>query len=456
MRATKPSLANFFMPHFRTSTIRRLAIVAIAAAFTAGCDRLSNPLLRTTDPDIINPGDINNPDGAEALRIGAIGRLTQMTTGSDPVTGNESVFLLGGLLGDEWRSGDTFQQRNETDQRNIDSTNSFMSSTWRTVGRSRVSALQALRALRQYKPAPKDYQGQMWFNIGFTENLAAETFCSGIPFSDGSVDPPVFGQPISTSEAFTLATQSFDSALANSPDTARFRFAAMIGKGRALLNLGQYAAAATAVSTVPTNFSYDVTNSLTSTSNGNWALNNNIKRYVVANNEGGNGINFVTALDPRLPTLSGGKDFEGKVGFVAQLKYGQTSSTPIASGIEARLITAEAQLAATPNDTTTWLRTLNALRAMVTGLPARADPGTANGRVDLLFRERAFWMYGTGHRLGDMRRLIRQYSRARESIFPTGVFPKGGNYGTDVTLPIPTSERTNPNYRTAVCDKSTA
>lgn len=437
---------------------RRLAarcLLLLAGATLVACDKLTSPLLKATDPDIINPSDVASPDGAEALRVGALGRLTQMTTGVDPVTGNEGVFLLGGLLADEWRSGDTFQQRNETDQRNIDSTNSFMNSTWRTIGRARVAGIQALGALRQYKPAPKDYQGQMWYVIGFAENQAAEAFCSGIPFSDGSGPTAIYGDPLTTDQAFTQAAASFDSALANAPDTLRFRYAAMVGKGRALLNLKQYANAAAAVATVPTNFSLTVTHSLTTSDNANWALNNNIKRYVVANNEAGVGLNFVTAADPRLPTQSGGNDFEGKPGFVAQLKYARSSPTVIASGIEARLITAEAQLAATPNDTTTWLRTLNALRASATGLPALADPGTDAARVDLLFRERAFWMYGTGHRQGDLRRLIRQYGRPSSAVFPTGVFPKGGSYGTDVTLPIPTSERNNPKYTTA-CDKSKA
>ncbi|HEX8851603.1 MAG TPA: hypothetical protein VF761_18895 [Gemmatimonadaceae bacterium] len=442
----------------RTSGVRvRLALPCIAAftiALAGGCEKVTAPLLKATDPDIINPADLASPDGAEALRIGALGRLTQMTTGVDPVTGNEGVFLLGGLLADEWRSGDTFQQRNETDQRNIDSTNSFMNSAWRTVGRARVSALQALGALRQYKPAPKDYQGQMWFVVGFAENQAAEAFCSGIPFSNGAGATPVYGDPLTTDQAFTQAAASFDSALANAPDTLRFRYAAMVGKGRALLNLGRYADAAAAVATVPASFTYTVTHSLTTSDNANWALNNNIKRYVVANLDGGTGLNFVAAADPRLPTQSGGNTFEGKPGFVAQLKFARSSPTVIVSGTEAKLIIAEAQLAATPTDTTTWLRTLNTLRSGA-GLAPLTDPGTAAGRVDLLFRERAFWMWGTGHRQGDLRRLIRQYQRAPDSVFPTGAFPKGGNYGTDVALPIPTSERNNPKY-TSACVKSQA
>jgi len=47
----------------------------------------------------------------------------------------------------------------------------------------------------------------------------------------------------------------------------------------------------------------------------------------------------------------------------------------------------------------------------VAELAALTDPGTAEARVDLLFRERAFWFFLTGHRQGDLRRLIRQYGR---------------------------------------------
>ena len=86
------------------------------------------------------------------------------------------------------------------------------------------------------------------------------------------------------------------------------------------------------------------------------------------------------------------------------------------------------------------------LGAGVTGLAPLADPGTAAGRVDLLFRERAFWTFATSTRLGDMRRLIRQYGRAANTVFPIGTYHRGGNYGPDVNFPVPDQERQNPNY----------
>ena len=87
------------------------------------------------------------------------------------------------------------------------------------------------------------------------------------------------------------------------------------------------------------------------------------------------------------------------------------------------------------------------------GRDGQCMPGSAAGREDLHFRERAFWLYSTGHRLGDLRRLIRQYGRGAETVFPTGAYFKGGLYGTDVNLPIPQEEENNANF-TACLDRN--
>ena len=78
-------------------------------------------------------------------------------------------------------------------------------------------------------------------------------------------------------------------------------------------------------------------------------------------------------------------------------------------------------------------------------MAALTDPGTADGRNILLFREKAFWTFGRGQRLGDLRRLIRQYGRTDANTFPVGEHYRGGNYGADVTLPVPQDEQNNPN-----------
>jgi len=49
-----------------------------------------------------------------------------------------------------------------------------------------------------------------------------------------------------------------------------------------------------------------------------------------------------------------------------------------------------------------------------------------------------------GQRLPDLRRLVRQYGRTDDKVFPTGTYFKGGNYGTDENFPVPSSEQVNP------------
>jgi len=165
-----------------------------------------------------------------------------------------------------------------------------------------------------------------------------------------------------------------------------------------------------------------------------------------------NGLPFLSAKDPRLPVVATGqRGFDRITPFNLQEKYpDQQADVVLADGIEARLIGAEAALrAGTPGPA---FATLNALRA-TKGLAPLTDPGSEAARADLLLRERAFWMWGTSHRLGDMRRLVRQYGRAQDTVFPTGEYHKGGEYGSDVNFPVSSDERNNPKF-TGCIDRS--
>ena len=81
-------------------------------------------------------------------------------------------------------------------------------------------------------------------------------------------------------------------------------------------------------------------------------------------------------------------------------------------------------------------------------IAASAIPTTAAGQ-NLLFQERALDLFLTSHRLGDMRRLVWQYGRSVDAVFPTGPYEPdntskaGTNFGTDVNLPIPSEEKNN-------------
>ena len=83
-------------------------------------------------------------------------------------------------------------------------------------------------------------------------------------------------------------------------------------------------------------------------------------------------------------------------------------------------------------------------------MPALATPGDQTAATTLFFREKAFWTFGRGQRLGDMRRLVRQYGRTQDQVFPTGTFFKGGSYGGDVNFDVSSVELNNPNFKACI------
>jgi hypothetical protein len=171
----------------------------------------------------------------------------------------------------------------------------------------------------------------------------------------------------------------------------------------------------------------------------------------VSDSEGQNGLPFVSAHDPRVPI-----DSLGPISASGLLVYGPNvysaagSPMVVASGTEAALLQAEASLPAHGGAGTAWLDDLNTLRAnsgdtALSNHPLQ-DPGTDAARSALLFRERAFWLFGTGHRMGDVRRLVRDYGRGPETVYPTGAYEGGPlAYGAAYVYQ-PYLEQANPHY----------
>jgi hypothetical protein len=426
----------------------RHGIALAATASLVACE--PTEFLTIEDPDIVNPSNVQSAAGANAVRLGAIARLNSATSG------DESLFLLGGLFTDEWINGDSFIARQEIDQRVVTFQNTFLTAAVRVAHRARLSAEQAIGLLEEFSPTLVAQRAEMFWVRAFVINLLAEHLCSGLPFSTVVNGVEQFGTQMTTVEAFEMALDIADEGLAlitgTTAEDVRVKSMLQIVKARILVNLNRHAEAATAVSGIPTTFRYQMFHAATATSNQFWSFNNNSWRYSVGNSEGTNGLNFATAADPRLPVCVGGtsgcitrasRDDQTAPLHVQLVWPARESSVTVTSGVEARLIEAEAQLKA--GNGPTMVSTLNTLRGTVTGLAQLADPGNDPARLDLLFRERAFWLFGRGTRTGDMRRLIRQYGRAANTVFPTGGWHKGGNYGTDVTLPVPQAEENNPN-----------
>jgi hypothetical protein len=451
----------------------RLAAYASAVALLVAlpaCD-VNDRLLKAKDPDIINPSDVDSPDGAEALRVGAIQRW-RLTTGGDNANGNDNTWLFGGLLADEWATASTFVQNDEVDERRTKLDNSTVTFAFRKLNRVRTAVNQAIPAMRKYKPTAATELAELYLARGFSELQLASDFCNGIPLSDASGDEVVYGTPKSVAEVFDIAIASLDSGLAElgtttGTDATNIRNALHVAKARALLGVDRVADAAIEVAGIPAGFSYDHTFAASSGDNAIWGQPRNARRYNVGSNIEGNAhdlvvannLPFFTAGDPRVPatyTISSKGDTtksqDGDTYSRTTTLYGRETPVAVANYVDARLIIAEALLRA--GNVQGMLDTLNALRAnppklgdvQPAPMAALTDPGTPEGRVDLLFREKAFWTFSRGQRLGDLRRLIRFYGRTPENTFPTGEHYRGGTYGTDVNLPVPQEEFNNPNF----------
>jgi hypothetical protein len=347
----------------------------------------------------------------------------------------------------------------------------------------RIAARDAANSLARYAPdAPAAFRAHAYALEAFAQVLLAELYCSGIPLT--TLDPETGYTPtraFSTEEVLRKTLPILDTALVLAADSARIRNLVQIVRARAYLNLGAYDSAALAAREVPIDFTYTLrweNTSLLSSyftfaprSNATWMAR------TMGDRKGTTGLPYVSSGDPRTRA----RNLSSTIRFPQKFESAGTGALTVASGVEAQLIIAEAELA--KGNTGASLNILNALRTTgaftlqpqqgnpaivdttwavgggaalfvghnpaLLGMRPLPDPGTPAGRVSLLFEERAYWLYMTGYRQGDMRRLVRQYKRREDQVYPTGRWGPLAltGYGTDVNLPTPVQERvTNQLY----------
>jgi hypothetical protein len=444
---------------------RLVAATTLSASLFALGACSVDELLEVEDVDVATPESVQDPAAANVVYAGALAELQNSYTCTD------CTVTLPGLMVDELRDIDTFPTRIEVDQRLVQENNGTVQEWYRRLHRARAAAQRATELFAEFRPTDAR-RAELHAMHGFALVHLAENFCNGLAISnfDGT---PEFGDPLTVDEVFVRAVAQFDSSIGFAVAGSAERNLAAVGKGRALLNRADFAGAAAAVANVPVTFKYYINNSENSARQNN-GIHTNVgplsKRFAVADVDGGNGLPFRSEGWNRAAPATGdvrvrwyqdaGTGQDGASTPYYTLKYpSRSQDTPLAEGVEAQLIIAENQLR-TGGD---WLGTLNALRAnsaLISGAPITTDasqtvvplapltdPGTQAARENLLFKERAYWLFLTGHRLGDLRRLVRPpYGRGAESVFPTGPYQgaAGGSMGTDVNFPITLDELNNP------------
>jgi starch-binding outer membrane protein, SusD/RagB family len=455
----------------------RLAFAAgvMSIVLVAGCDRVKGELLAPQNPGLVDPSATANPTAALALRVGALGRFKQVVNGS----GNESIWQYSGTLADEYKNADFEAGRIGADQRNTDP---LISWNYGGTTQSRGFIRDAISSMKTFTPDSAALIGEMYMELAFFEMTLADNYCNGIPLGHTVNGVMTNGEPLRIVQVYDSASAHLDTAiqLSNGADAGSVYInrIARVLKGRVLAAQGNYAQAATFVTGVPTSYQYAMTFSATSGSNGLWSINNSTARISVGDSSDvvngqpnviKNALPFASANDPRVPVLRGdlatpkvqAEDGVTTPFYLGLLYRGQFDPLIIASGIDARLIEAEAR--ANSSDIPGMMTILNNLRTagqtignykvavmpLLTTTPANKDEA-----ITLLYREKAFWTFGRGQRLADLRKLVRNYGRTDAQVFPTGAYFKGGNYGTDENFPVPSSEQVNPLFTSCLDRKA--
>lgn len=429
----------------RAQIVRWIAAAMLPIAVVA-CS--TETLLKAEHPDQIEPAGLSTSlQGASALYAGAIGDFTVALDGSATGEGGYGQVLTTGYMTDEFDFGGTPPEIRQFDLRSLLESNTLSEATYIGLHSAREAAVRAAGVFKAI--APTDPRGgEMKALEAMLIVLMGEDYCSGAPIST-TTPTLTYGPPLTTVQAMTLAASTADAALALAGSDAQVKNLAAVTKARAQLDMGQYAAAAATVAAVPTSFVYYVKHGTATERQKSidFTYGYNTHAFLVSNKEGINGLDFATAKDPRLPVEGSGapSDFDLVTPMYFFAKYNSLDhAVVVSSGVEARLIEAEAALNA--SNTALWLSKLTEARVPY-GMAAPADPGSAAGRVDLMFRERAFAMFATAHRMGDLRRLVRQYGRGPETVWPTGAYQKNGlTRGTDQNMPVPMTEKNNPSF----------
>lgn len=497
-------------PRVRARALTPMIVSLVFAV--AGCRDLSGAT--GLPAGTMDPSTYNTPDGAVRMAGAAIDLFRGSVAGE---------LTSSGLLTDEFL-GSRYAFPADTRTAFADG------DLYANLQKTREQSELAYGALAKYAPAVNPaVRGHLLAIEAYSDVLLGDLYCSGVPLSTIEFEKDfTYHAGSYTTDVYHRAAELFGTAVAQSGDSARIMWLARVGLARALVdaNPGNLDSAARVVATVPDSAAYLLRVRLfgkISDAVGGFELDFN---RTVANREGGNGLDYITSFDPRtrtthlaVPAISSGGHPD--VSFDIPTKYDATINTDsadvvLASGVEARLIEAEADLA---HNGSQWLGILNRLRtsgaftvttrtntsgvspgpagfpdttwapgtgvglissAVIAdaapqceaagpctdtiwyrGLHPLTDPGIGlsataakQTRVDLLFRERAFWLFATAHRQGDLRRLMRQYGREARNLYPVGPYivpfpiPADGSraYGTATNILIPSTEAANPLY----------
>ena len=403
---------------------RRRILTLLAAAIVPGIAACNlDKLLEIETPSRVAEDRYLVPENANLIVSSAV---------ADFECALGAYIVAGGLAAGELNDGSQTASRWSYDRRDVLASDSHYSTfgctaigVYTPISTARHTNDQAAQLLAGWTDAQVANRQRLLATssalAGYSLLLLGEGFCSGVIN---------VGPELTSAQLFDSAEVRFTTAIAaaQAAGDANLLNLARVGRARALRNGGDLAAAAADAALVPANFVY------TASASTSAARRNN--RVYTQNSGGATTVAepYRNLGDPRVPTRSAGSNTSDQQQLWLQEKYASiTAPTPIATGIEAQLILAEARGGA---EGVLILNQLRAGRSMGPLTPAQAANFTAT-----LYQERSRWLWLEGQRWFDLR-------YANLALVPAAGTPyrKGGTYGDQRCWPLPDVEKlSNPN-----------
>ncbi len=415
--------------------MRTLAAVVVLLA-SVGCGSLDRVLaVEPVDRVPALPLE-SSPANAQVLVNGAI---------ADFECAFGAYVVLGGLIGDELAESRNITERKPFDQRTHTSKDRRYAvarcdqlGVYTPLQTARVSAERAILLLEGWTDTEVAQRrilvAMMHAYAGYATLLLGEGFCTtvlSVPDSSGAV---MYGGEITRDSAFRVAESHFSAAIALAQETGRdsvLNFA-LVGRARARLDRGDLASARGDATRVPTGFTKFMTASANTLRRQNRAWEEERDEDIVTV-----GIVYRSLADPRVPVTNTRRN--APLGAIFYEEKYPTAASPIriAGGAEARLIVAEADIAAgTAASLQSARSTIDFFRARGNQPPLSAsDPATLRAA---LIDQRRRELFLEGQHLGDVIRYGMALTPADGAPYPGG-----GTYGSQRCLPLPDVERDN-------------
>ncbi len=407
----------------------------------------------TIPTDVINPSEFKTAKGAREMAVKARAEFQNAVV-------DEIIFS--GLMTDELSliSGNPYnviggvaQGQVAVDRRDISNllpiNVGYIDGVYGNMHRVRGYSINAIDALRKYdSTVNQSLLGELYATQGYAEIFLADLFCDGVPLSSIVFEGDFkYAKGSTTEDMYRHAIAMFDTALSLiQPADSQIYNLALIGKSRSLLAIGHYDEALEPLRTIGPSYQYTFQTRFGS--GVNWRVGK-FDRLRVSDQEGINGLPYITGNDPRTEVYMAEPDLSTKTIRYLPAKYRNYEAQPVtvvlASGTEAQLIRAEVALI--QNRPVEWLGILNDLRVS-RGMSELEDAGDRTPRIFMQLNERAAWLFLTGQRQGDLRRAVRNYGIAQDQVYPKGQYQDTYlQYGGHTNSGIPERERANPYFQ---------